>query len=99
MLRRSQDRLRSLAEPLNCDQLRLQSFAKEWSIARVWSHLGSQSQIFRMMLDASLGLAEFPASESFPPDLGCMERENAGATAADALPMAEAIVQQFEGLD
>ena len=40
-LRHSNDRLRALVGPLDLAQLEQRSYASEWSIARVLSHLGS----------------------------------------------------------
>ena len=39
-LRQSQDRLRALTEPLTVEQLQQRSYAADWSIAQVLSHLG-----------------------------------------------------------
>jgi len=41
-LRASHDRLAGIAGTLDADGLREQSYAKEWSVAQVLSHLGSQ---------------------------------------------------------
>jgi hypothetical protein len=51
-LRRSHDRLRGLVEPLDADALHGRSYASEWSIAQVLSHLGSGAEIFSLLLDA-----------------------------------------------
>ena len=53
-LRRSHDRLQALVEPLGQDQLEQRSYASEWSIAQVLSHLGSGAEIFSLFLDAGL---------------------------------------------
>ena len=53
-LRHSHDRLRASAEPLDLAQLEQLSYASEWSIAQVLSHLGSQAEIFGMFLEAGL---------------------------------------------
>lgn len=53
-LRHSHDRLRAAVEPLGLDQLEQRSYASEWSIAQVLSHLGSQAEIFGLFLDAGL---------------------------------------------
>ena len=49
-LRHSHDALQGVVEPLNVDQLEQRSYASEWSIAQVLSHLGSQSEIFGLFL-------------------------------------------------
>ena len=53
-LRRSHDRLQALVEPLGLSQLEQRSYASEWSIAQVLSHLGSQAEIFGGFLEAGL---------------------------------------------
>ena len=45
-LRHSHGRLQALVEPLGLSQLEQRSYASEWSIAQVLSHLGSQAEIF-----------------------------------------------------
>ena len=45
-LRHSHDRLQALVGPLDPGQLEQGSYASEWSIAQVLSHLGSQAEIF-----------------------------------------------------
>ena len=44
-LRHSHDDLRASVEPLGRTQLEQRSYASEWSIAQVLSHLGSQAEI------------------------------------------------------
>jgi len=46
-LRHSHNRLRAAVEPLSPDQLGRPSYASEWSIAQVLSHLGSQADELR----------------------------------------------------
>ena len=52
-LRHSHDRLRASVEPLSPDQLTQRSYPSEWTIAQVLSHLGSQAEIFGLMLERS----------------------------------------------
>src|SRR5215472_13950506 len=65
-LRRSHDRLLGLVGPLTPDQLRAQSYCKDWSIAQVLSHLGSGAEIAVMGLPGALGRAEPVSREAFP---------------------------------
>ena len=53
-LRHSHDRLQALVDPLGQDQLKQRSYASEWSIAQVLSHLGSGAEIFGLFLEAGL---------------------------------------------
>ena len=66
-LRDSHDRLASIARPLTPDQLRLQSYDTEWSIAQVLSHLGSQAELFMGWLSAAVERTEPPGRESMQP--------------------------------
>jgi uncharacterized protein (TIGR03083 family) len=61
-LRDSHDRLAAAVQGLSPDQVTATSYADEWSIAQVLSHLGSGAEIFTLFLDA--GLAGDP-----PPDM------------------------------
>lgn len=67
VLRRSHERLSSLAGPLQPDDLRGPSYCSEWSVAQVLSHLGSQSELFGLYFDA--GIAGTP-----PPESGVAEK-------------------------
>jgi len=66
-LRHSHDRLRASVEPLGPDQLAQRSYPSEWTIAQVLSHLGSQAEIFGLILAAGLAGQEPPGPEEFPP--------------------------------
>jgi uncharacterized protein (TIGR03083 family) len=64
-LRRSHDRLSTLAEALSPEDLRRTSYCDEWSVAQVLSHLGSGAEIFSMILDAARSGTEPPGLEGF----------------------------------
>jgi uncharacterized protein (TIGR03083 family) len=66
-LRRSHDRLVGLVGPLTPDQLRAQSYCKDWSVAQVLSHIGSGAEIAVMGLPGALGQAEPVSREAFGP--------------------------------
>src|SRR5258708_4427290 len=66
-LRHSHDRLQTTAGPLDGDQLQRPSYASEWSIAQVLSHIGSQAEIFGLFLDAGLSGQDPPGPEAFGP--------------------------------
>lgn len=66
-LRHSHDALRANAEPLDAAALQQPSYASQWSIAQVLSHLGSQAEIFGMFLAAGLAGEEPPGRDAFPP--------------------------------
>jgi uncharacterized protein (TIGR03083 family) len=66
-IRSSQDRFAALLRPLEAAQREAPSYDSEWSIAQVASHLGSQSEIFLLFLDAGLTGQPSPGGEVFGP--------------------------------
>ena len=66
-LRHSHERLRAGVEPLGLAELEQRSYASEWSIAQVLSHLGSQAEIFGLFLAAGLTGQDPPGREEFMP--------------------------------
>jgi uncharacterized protein (TIGR03083 family) len=98
-LRHSHDRLRACVEPLDAEQVQRQSYASEWSIAQVLSHLGSGAQIFSMFLDAALSGAEPPGQEAFPPIWEAWNTRAPQAQAADGLAADRQLVERFTSLD
>src|SRR5208282_4296582 len=98
-LRHSHDRLQALVEPLDLDQLEQLSYASEWSIAQVLSHLGSQAEIFGLLLDAGLTGQDPPGPEAFPPIWDVWNAKSPQAQASDALRADQVTVERFESLD
>jgi len=84
-LRHSHDRLQALVEPLGQDQLEQRSYASEWSIAQVLSHLGSQAEIFGLFLAAGLAGQDPPGREEFMPIWDSWNAKDPQAQASDAL--------------
>ena len=52
-LRHWHEALQAVAGPLDASQLERRLYASQWSIAQVLSHLGSQAEIFSLLLDAA----------------------------------------------
>jgi uncharacterized protein (TIGR03083 family) len=98
-LRHSHDRLQALAGPLDAAQLEQPSYASEWSIAQVLSHLGSQAEIFGLFLAAGLTGQEPPGREEFVPIWEVWNAKRPQAQASDALRADQATLEQFESLD
>jgi uncharacterized protein (TIGR03083 family) len=98
-LRNSHERLRALAGPLDAGQLEGRSYASEWTIAQVLSHLGSQAEIFSLFLDAGLSGGDPPGQEAFLPIWDAWNARGPQAQAADALQADRAVVERFESLD
>lgn len=97
-VRSSYDRFAGLLRPLTAAEVEGPSYASEWTIADVASHLGSQAEIFGLFLDAGLTGAPAPGGEAFGP---IWDRWNAlppteqvhGSVAAN-----EELVSRVEGL-
>lgn len=98
-LRHSHQRLRAVAGSLNADQLRRRSYASEWSIAQVLSHIGSQAEIFGLFLDAGLSGQDPPGPEAFAPIWGVWNAKSPEEQAADALRADETVTERFESID
>jgi uncharacterized protein (TIGR03083 family) len=98
-LRHSHDALRALAEPLTVDQLQQRSYAQDWSIAQVLSHLGSQAEVFDLFLDAGLRGQDPPGQEAFPPIWDAWNALGPQEQVVDSLAANEVLVGRFEALD
>ena len=98
-LRHSHDRLRASVEPLGPDQLTQRSYPSEWTIAQVLSHLGSQAEIFGLMLEAGLAGQEPPGREEFPPIWDRWNAKDPQAQASDALSADQATLERLESMD
>lgn len=66
-VRSSHDQFAELTGPLAVEQVTRPSYDDGWSIADVASHLGSQAQIFGLLLDAGLSGESPPGMEQFAP--------------------------------
>lgn len=64
-LRASHDRLTGIVDRLDADQLRRQSYASQWSIADVLSHLGSGAEIFLLNLNSGLAEGDPPSQDDY----------------------------------
>jgi uncharacterized protein (TIGR03083 family) len=98
-LRHSHDRLRTSVEPLGPDQLNQQAYPTEWTIAQVLSHLGSQAEIFGMILEAGLAGREPPGREAFPPIWDTWNAKDPQAQASDALRADQATLERLESMN
>jgi len=98
-LRNSHNALRGTVTPLAAAALEQKSYASEWSIAQVLSHLGSQAEIFGLFLDAGTDGREPPGNDTFPPIWQKWNAKPAEAQAADALQIDDELTTRFESLD
>ncbi len=98
VLRHSHDRLAGLVRPLAPEQLRVNSYCRDWSVAEVLSHIGSGAEISLLMLPAALGEAEPPGQEAFQQVWDAWNAKSPEEQAADALESDERQVAALEGL-
>jgi uncharacterized protein (TIGR03083 family) len=98
-LRHSHNRLRASVEPLGPDQLTQRSYPSEWTIAQVLSHLGSQAEIFGLVLEAGLAGQAPPGREAFPPIWDKWNAKDPQAQATDALRADQATLERLESMD
>jgi uncharacterized protein (TIGR03083 family) len=98
-LRHSHEKLQAVAGPLDAGQLERRSYASQWSIAQVLSHLGSQAEIFSLVLDAGLAGRDAPGQDAFPPIWATWDAKNPADQAADALRADQAMTARLESLD
>jgi uncharacterized protein (TIGR03083 family) len=97
-LRHSHDRLQALVEPLDVAQLEQRSYASEWSIAQVLSHLGSGAEIFGLFLEAGLAGQDPPGRDAFVPIWNVWNAKDPQAQAAEGLQADEGTAERFESL-
>lgn len=98
-LQGSHERLRSLVEPMDSDRVAGPSYASEWSIAQVLSHLGSGAEIFSLFLDAAQAESEPPGREQFAPIWDEWNAKSPEAQASDGLARDAAYTERFSSLE
>src|ERR1700761_6504753 len=97
-LRESHDRLAGLVQPMGPDQIRAQSYDRDWSNAQVLSHLGSGAEIALLGLPGALGEGEPVGRDAFQPVWDVWNAKTPDAQAADAIDTDERHVATLEGL-
>jgi uncharacterized protein (TIGR03083 family) len=97
-LRESHDRLVGLVQPMTHDQVRAQSYCRDWSNAQVLSHLGSGAEISLLTLPGAIGAGEPVGREAFQPVWDVWNAKTPDAQAADAIESDERHVARLEGL-
>jgi uncharacterized protein (TIGR03083 family) len=98
-IRRSHERMAALVDGLTDEQLRRRSYADQWSLAQVASHLGSQAEIFDLYLTAGLTGGDAPDEEVIVP---IWDRWNAlppRSQAADSVAANERLVSRLEHVE
>jgi uncharacterized protein (TIGR03083 family) len=97
-VRASHDRLAGIVAGLDADSLRAQSYATEWSIADVLSHLGSGAEIFLLSIDAGVAGGDPPATEAYQPIWDTWNALSPEEQAARSVTANEALVTRVESL-
>lgn len=97
ILRESHDRLVKLVQPMTPDQIRAQSYCRDWTNAQVLSHLGSGAEIALLTLPGALGTGEPVGRDAFQPVWDEWNAKAPDAQAADALDADERHIATLEG--
>jgi uncharacterized protein (TIGR03083 family) len=97
-VRASHDRLSGIVAGLDADGLRRQSYAKEWSIADVLSHLGSGAEIFLLSLNAGVAGGPPPTMEDFQPIWDSWNARSPEEQATQCMTANEVLVSRVESL-
>jgi uncharacterized protein (TIGR03083 family) len=98
-LRASQERLARQVASLSDADLTRRSYASQWSIAQVLSHLGSQAEITGLMLDAGLGAFEPPEREVIGAIWDRWNAKTPREQADDMLAADATVLAKLESLD
>ncbi len=97
-LRESHDKLAGLVRPMTPEQVRGQSYCRDWTNAQVLSHLGSGAEIALMMLPGALGEGEPVARDAFGPVWDVWNAKTPDEQVGDAVETDERHVQTLEQL-
>jgi uncharacterized protein (TIGR03083 family) len=98
-LRASHDRLAGLAGGLTPDRATGRAYPAQWSIAQVFSHLGSGAEIMALSVDAALTGAPAPGREANPPIWDRWNAKEPGAQVTEGVESDRGLVTRFESLD
>lgn len=97
-LQRSHDRLAAALASLDDDRVAGPSYADEWSIAQVASHLGSGAEVFGLFLVAGLQQAPTPGVDRFQPIWDRWNAKPPAAQARDAIDTDAAFLARLDAL-
>jgi uncharacterized protein (TIGR03083 family) len=99
VLHASHTRLVAFVARLSDADLRRQSYATDWAVAQVLSHLGSQAEIFTTFLDAGLAGRPTPGNDTFPPVWAAWNERDPDAQAHDSLVATGVFIDKLRALD
>jgi uncharacterized protein (TIGR03083 family) len=95
----SQQRLGDLVNRLEPADLERATSDHGWTVAEVLGHLGSQSEIFTLFVDAGLNGKEPPSNEAFGPIWDAWNAKSPEAKASDALTADATFLERVGSLD
>jgi uncharacterized protein (TIGR03083 family) len=98
-LRRSHDRVVSRTADLDATGLTQPSYDSEWTIADVLSHLGSQAEIFGLMVDAGLTGKDAPGPDAFGPIWEVWNARSPEEQRSESAAANESLMRRLEGLE
>jgi uncharacterized protein (TIGR03083 family) len=97
-LRTSHDTLTNHVRDMSAAQLGERSYASEWSIADVLSHIGSQAEIIGLVVDAGLNGNEAPEQDTFMAIWDVWNAKSPEAQRDDSIAANEKHIAFFESL-
>jgi uncharacterized protein (TIGR03083 family) len=95
----SHQRLVGMVEPMTVEELTGPSYASEWSVAQVLSHLGSGAEIFTLFVEAGLQGDEAPGVAEFQPVWDRWNAKSPEAQSADALVADRGLIDLIDRMD
>ena len=98
-LRLSHNQVVARTASLDLAGLRHASYCKGWDVAQVLSHLGSQAEMFGMLLSAGLSRSEAPGQDAFPPIWDIWNARPPEVQARESIAANEALVTRLEAVD
>jgi uncharacterized protein (TIGR03083 family) len=99
VLRHSHNQLVEQTKDLDATDLARQSACTEWSVAQVMSHLGSQTEIFSLIVQAGLTGGPGPSNEAFPPIWSAWNERSAEVQVRDSIEVNDRFLKGLESLD
>jgi uncharacterized protein (TIGR03083 family) len=97
-LRTTATRLTAVVSPLDGPTIRGRSYDRDWTIAQVMSHIGSQSEVFDQFLAAGLAGEAVPAPDTFPAVWARWDAKSPEEQVRDALEAVERHVACFDAI-
>jgi uncharacterized protein (TIGR03083 family) len=98
-VRSSHDRLTALMTGLSPAEVAAPSYASEWSLAQVLSHLGSQAELFWLLLEAGFSGGAAPGQETMRPIWERWDALPPAVQVSASVDANERLVRRFESLD